>query len=104
MFKEQINMYTELDNDLFASRLNHKLQKYVSRFLEPNAIAIDAFSLTWHKTLYFPLFSLLARIPQKIVEDSIALLAKTDLQGLSTPSISSENLTSAQQTRQETKT
>jgi hypothetical protein len=57
--------------DLFASRLNHKIDKYVSRRPDPHALAIDAFSLTWINELYyiFPPFSLLPRILQKVVED-----------------------------------
>ncbi|XP_045206274.2 uncharacterized protein LOC123558461 [Mercenaria mercenaria] len=57
--------------DLFASRLNHKTPQYVSRKPDPNALAIDAFALTWTDHLYyiFPPFSLIPRILQKIEED-----------------------------------
>ena len=33
--------------DLFASRLAHLLPRYVSRFLDPQAVAVDAFSVSW---------------------------------------------------------
>ena len=64
-------IYPELSVDLFASRLNHKLKKYVSRRPDPNAIAVDAFALTWINETYFifPPFSLLPRILQKVEED-----------------------------------
>lgn len=64
--------YPELSLDLFASRLNYKLPKFVTRRPEPNAFAIDAFSLTWSDEFYymFPPFSLLPRILQKIEEDN----------------------------------
>ena len=44
--------FPELTVDLFASRLNNKLPKYVSRNLDPNAFATDAFSLTWDNDFY----------------------------------------------------
>ena len=64
-------IFPELSVDLFASRLNHKLRKYLSRRPDPNAIAIDAFALTWiNGTFYiFPPFSLIPRILQKVEED-----------------------------------
>ena len=60
-----------LEIDMFASRLNKKLSHYVSRFPEPLAWAIDAFSLDWgNKLLYmFPPFSLIARVLQKVHQD-----------------------------------
>lgn len=68
--------FPELTVDLFASRLNNKLPKYVSRRPDPNAFAIDAFSLTWNNGFYFmfPPFSLLPRILQKIEEDKASAL------------------------------
>lgn len=62
--------------DLFASRLNNKLPKYVSGKPDPNAFAIDAFSLTWDNNFYFmfPPFNLLPRILQKIEEDRVSAL------------------------------
>ena len=71
VFKKIIKLHPNLDIDLFASRLNHKLMNYVSHRPEPQAIAIDAFSMTWanHVFYMFPPFSIMARILQKIVED-----------------------------------
>ncbi|MES9881024.1 MAG: reverse transcriptase domain-containing protein [Sedimenticola sp.] len=71
VFTAIYKLYPDMSVDLFASRLNNKLIKYVSRRLEPNAIAVDAFSLTWEDELYyiFGPFSLTARILQKVAED-----------------------------------
>lgn len=63
--------------DLFASRLNHKLPKYVAWRPDPKAIAIDAFSLNWadYFTYIFPPFSLLGTVLQKLqLEQATALV------------------------------
>lgn len=71
IFKIILSVFGELDIDMFASRLNNKLECYVARLPEPFASAIDAFSLDWGKNyIYmFPPFSLIARILQKILQD-----------------------------------
>lgn len=71
VFEEISNIHIGLSIDLFASRLNHKLPKYVTHRPEPYAFAIDAFSLTWSNDFFyiFPPVSLLPRILQKIQED-----------------------------------
>ena len=53
---------------LFASRLNAKLDQFVSWHPEPGALAIDAFSISWsnQKFYAFPPFSLLTRVLAKI--------------------------------------
>ena len=53
--------------DLFASKINHKLRKYISYLPDVQASAIDAFSLQWTNDLFyiFPPFSLAAKILQK---------------------------------------
>ncbi|KAK6175741.1 hypothetical protein SNE40_014134 [Patella caerulea] len=57
--------------DLFASRLNYKLDRYAAWHLDPNATFIDAFSFNWHgEIIYcFPPFCLLSRCIQKILTD-----------------------------------
>ena len=71
-FKAIYEVFPTLTIDLFASRLNNKLDKYVSRRPDPKAFAIDAFSLTWTNDHFFifPPFSLLPPILQKIEEDN----------------------------------
>ena len=62
--------------DLFASRLNYHLEKYVSFLPDPLARAVDAFTFTWeHFTYYaFPPFSLLGKIIQKISMDKATVV------------------------------
>ena len=56
--------------DLFASRLNYQLKPYVSWHTDPEAIAVDAFTMTWHSGFYaFPPFTLLSKVIAKIQED-----------------------------------
>jgi hypothetical protein len=57
--------------DLFASRLNYRLPRYVSWGPDPGAWKIDAFSFSWGESnlffYVFPPFSLLARVARKIL-------------------------------------
>ena len=57
--------------DLFASRLNHKVDSYVSWDPHPGALAADAFNQNWANKLFyaFPPFSLITRVLQKVRED-----------------------------------
>ena len=57
--------------DLFASRLNNQLPPYVSYKPDPNAYAVDAFSLDWSKLQFyvFPPFSCTSQCVQKIKTD-----------------------------------
>ena len=57
--------------DLFASRLNNKLDRYVAYKPDPTAFAIDAFTICWSKYLFFafPPFSIIMKSLQKISED-----------------------------------
>ena len=56
------------DMDLFASRLNWKLPRYVAWQPDPDAVHVDAFALCWtHINAYmFPPFSLISQCLQKI--------------------------------------
>ena len=59
------------DIDLFASRLNYQVPRYVSWKPDPGAEAVDAFSLDWNKLKFyaFPPFCLVGRCIQKIMQD-----------------------------------
>ena len=62
--------------DLFASRLNHKLDKYVAWKPDPNAWEIDAYTFSW-EGMYaycFPPFCQIPRIIQKALADGAQLL------------------------------
>lgn len=71
VFDKIENRYCKFDIDFFAYRLNTKTTKYVSRYPEPDAVAVDAFTLTWSSGFYyvFPPFSLINRVIQKIEQD-----------------------------------
>ena len=56
--------------DLFASRINKKLPRYISFLPDAEAEAINAFHHKWQEFSYiFPPFNLIPRILQKILED-----------------------------------
>ena len=65
------SLHPEMSVDLFASRTNHKIARYVSRRPDPEAYAIDAFTMTWSNEVFymFPPFSLIGRILQKVQEE-----------------------------------
>ena len=71
VFKVIEDTYGPLFMDLFASRLNHQLQTYTSFLPDPNAIAVDAFSLNWNLNINyaFPPFSLIAQVLKKLEQD-----------------------------------
>lgn len=57
--------------DLFASRMNYQISKYVSWRPEPEAYAVDAFSISWknQKIYCFPPFSIIPAVLQKMHTD-----------------------------------
>ena len=57
--------------DLFASRVNHQLNKYVSWHPDPDAIATDAFTISWSDVKFyaFPPFSIIGDTVAKIIKD-----------------------------------
>ncbi|XP_047993797.1 uncharacterized protein LOC125232207 isoform X1 [Leguminivora glycinivorella] len=59
------------DVDLFASRANAKCDVFVSWRQEPDAMAVDAFTLNWSSSFFyaFPPFSLVLKCLRKIVDD-----------------------------------
>ena len=70
VFRKIEKIFGEVTVDLFASRENAKLEKFVSWKPEPQAWKIDAFSIQWSFGFYaFPPFSLLPRILKKIEQD-----------------------------------
>ena len=71
VFQRSIMWFGEPKIDLFASRLNARVQNYVSWKPDPMAKHIDAFTINWAQcTFYaFPPFCLVARCLQKIVQE-----------------------------------
>lgn len=71
VFEMLVQCWGRPELDLFASRLNHKLPKYVAWRPDPHAFHIDAFTMSWEDiySYAFPPFSLLAKVLQKLTED-----------------------------------
>ena len=67
--------YTKLNAspsiDLFAFRINCQITPHVSRGVDPDDFAINAFHMSWKHYLFyaFPPFSLITRVLQKIQEE-----------------------------------
>lgn len=57
--------------DLFASRLNAKCTIFYSRFPDPDATVVDAFTVSWKYNYFyaFPPFALILRTLRKIIND-----------------------------------
>lgn len=71
IFNSICTQWGKPDIDLFASRTNNKLERYVSWKPEPESWKIDAFSFTWsnHFFYVFPPFSLVGRVARKLKQD-----------------------------------
>ena len=70
-FNKIVKRFGKPDIDLFATRINKQIDAYVSWQPEPEAIAVDAFSICWNDSyLYmFPPFSLVGKVLSKIALD-----------------------------------
>lgn len=57
--------------DLFATRLNKKCNRFYSRFPDPEAESVDAFTRSWRNEIFyaFPPFALILRTLRKIIND-----------------------------------
>ena len=71
IFKRVSAFWGKPSIDLFASRLNFQLRPFVSWKPDPQAFAIDAFSISWteHNFYAFPPFALINRVLQKTEQD-----------------------------------
>lgn len=77
VLKKITQIFGKPEIDLFASRVNNRVELYYSWRANPNAEAIDAFKQSWNKTLnyLFPPFSVIALALQKIShEETEAIL------------------------------
>ena len=70
-FASIIQKFGKPEIDLFASRLNNQVHKYVSWLPDPEAVAVDAFTLNWNRLSFyaFPPFCLITKCLQKIRDD-----------------------------------
>lgn len=57
--------------DLFATRVNKKCSNFVSWFPDPEAVNVDAFTISWSNSFFyaFPPFCLISRVLRKIKAD-----------------------------------
>ena len=71
IFDSIVNNWGRPQVDLFASRRNFKVPKFVSWHPEPEAWRVDAFTFQWDKDyMYaFPPFSLVGRVARKLFYD-----------------------------------
>lgn len=76
VFQKLSTQFGHVDIDLFACRINHQVDRYVSWKPDPSAFAIDAFFLDWSvfKAYAFPPFSLIGAVLKKVEEDQATLL------------------------------
>ena len=76
IFQEMLCRFSKPNIDLFASRLKHKLEKHISLRPDPNAMAVDAFSIYWTQQYgyIFAPFSTLSLVLQKIIDEAEALV------------------------------
>jgi hypothetical protein len=67
LFQAVIELWHEPHIDMFDSRLNYQLQKYVSWKSDPFAYAVDAFDMSWQNLFIyaFPPFSVIGKVLQK---------------------------------------
>ena len=67
-FQEICQNFGTPEIDLFASRLNHKVPKYISWRPDPNAHAVDALSVNWSNMFFyaFPPFNMIGKVLQKV--------------------------------------
>jgi hypothetical protein len=63
--------------DLFASRINHQLDIYVSWKPDPGASFVDAFTINWAlfaNSFAFPPFCLITRCLKKVVQEQATMI------------------------------
>ena len=71
LLQKIVHKFGKPDINLFASRINRQLKRYVSWHPEPDAMAVNAFSLTWNNKFFymFPPFSLVDQVLANVIRD-----------------------------------
>ena len=71
VFHKIVGIFGLPEIDLFASRLNKKVERFVSWGPDPEAEAIDAFTMDWSNVFFyaFPPFSLVGQTIEKAVTE-----------------------------------
>ncbi len=70
-FKNISKMWGPFDIDLFATRINKQLNKFISWRADPESFLVNAFSISWTgiNGYAFPPYSLISRVLQKVRTD-----------------------------------
>jgi hypothetical protein len=70
-FQMLVKKFGNPEIDLFASRITAKCVNYISWKPDPDAIAVDAFTVSWKSNFFyaFPPFTLMLKCVQKIIND-----------------------------------
>lgn len=70
-FQKIVTLFGTPEVDLFASRINKKCIKYVSWHRDPDAMTINAFTISWNNCYFyaFPPFSIILKTLRKIISD-----------------------------------
>jgi len=57
--------------DIFASRLNHQLDKYISWLPDPGSVSVDVFSISWSNIIFYayPPISMIGAAITNILQD-----------------------------------
>lgn len=57
--------------DIFANRCNRKCERFVSRLPDPDAFAVDAFTLCWNSLFFYASLSfiLIPQVLKKVISD-----------------------------------
>lgn len=71
VLKQIMGIIGPCDIDMFASKRNFQLSRYVSYTPDVNAVAINTFSLNWNKyySYIIPPFSVMGQVLQKLEQD-----------------------------------
>lgn len=71
-FSKIVKYFGKPDIDLFATRLNNKCKTYVSWHRDPDALAVNCFTLNWSQLNFyaFPPVSVILKMIRKIITDN----------------------------------
>lgn len=71
IYTQIVKQFGNPEIDLFASRINKKCKKFISWKCDPEALAVDAFTVNWEGVFFyaFPPFSLILKCIHKIQTD-----------------------------------
>lgn len=70
-FRTIVSEFGQPHIDLFASRINTKCANFISWRPDPDSVAVDAFTISWHNINFyaFPPFAVILKCLRKIIDD-----------------------------------